>query len=114
MGSPSGGGSILRQSRGRTERRAQDVCHRVIPAISCRELEGELILFNSLTGKVHHLNMTASLIFCLCDGAHSEKSILRELQTFFRDEDAKKLEADLSHTLSYLKRHNVICSDASS
>ena len=86
--------------------------HRANSAISCRELDGELILLNSLSGKVHHLNTTASLIFCLCDGAHSEKSILREIQTFFRDEDAEKLKADLFHTLGYLKQHDVICSDA--
>jgi hypothetical protein len=84
------------------------VIHRASPTISCRQIEKELILLDSSNGKVFHLNTTASLIFCLCDGTNGEEAILRELQRTFQNEDAGNLRHDLFRTLKYLKQENVI------
>jgi len=84
------------------------VIHRASPTISCRQIEKELILLDSSSGKVFHLNTTASLIFCLCDGTNSEEAILRELQRTFQDQDAENLRRDLFLTLEYLQQEDVI------
>lgn len=76
--------------------------------ISCRELERDLILLDSSSGKVYHLDSTDSVIFCLCDGDHDEDEILRELQALFQDEDPGKLKAHVSQTLDFLRREQVL------
>jgi PqqD family protein of HPr-rel-A system len=35
------------------------------------ELDGEAVVYDELTGNLHHLNETAALIFSLCDGTSS-------------------------------------------
>jgi hypothetical protein len=98
---------------GKDRERFRDMAFRASSSISCRELENDLILLDSSSGKFYHLNRTASVIFFLCDGAHDEEAILRELQGLFAGEDPGKLKAHMSETLEFLRQENVIVPDGS-
>ncbi len=53
-------------------RRRQDV--------SCRELEGEIVILDRAAKKVHQLNASASFIWKRCNGARTAGDVARDLE----------------------------------
>lgn len=47
------------------------------------ETEDGLVVFQPVTRRVHHLNVTAALVFELCTGDNSEEQIVALLQQAF-------------------------------
>lgn len=44
-------------------------------SLEVNEAEDGLVVYDSTSGMVHHLNATASVIFDLCDGTHDAEAI---------------------------------------
>jgi hypothetical protein len=63
-------------------------------AILDRVLDGETVLFNLSTNKLHSLNETASYIWQQCDGTNSVSSLVVLLKRSFAVK-AEQAEADL-------------------
>ena len=49
------------------------------PDLVTRTVDGELIILDRSTETVHHLNHTATYIWCACDGTHSADDIAASL-----------------------------------
>lgn len=47
------------------------------------EVDDGLVVFEPTTRRVHHLNVTATLVFELCTGENDEESIVRVVQAAF-------------------------------
>jgi len=59
--------------------------------VVCRELDGEVILFDPLTNVTHRLNQTASLVYLSCNGLTSADEIVASYQDTFQ------VPANISH-----------------
>jgi PqqD family protein of HPr-rel-A system len=47
------------------------------------ELDGEAVIYDSVSGELHHLNRTATLVFAMCDGSSSVKELSAEIASAF-------------------------------
>jgi len=54
------------------------------PNLDTTEVDDGLVVFEPVTRRVHHLNVTATLVFELCTGANDIDAIARLVQTAFR------------------------------
>ena len=54
-----------------------------IPNLEAHEAEDGLIVFNSTTDKVHHLNPTAGVLFELCSAPSSAAALAEELGALY-------------------------------
>jgi PqqD family protein of HPr-rel-A system len=43
------------------------------------EIEGEAVIYDARSGRLHHLNPTAAVIFQLCDGSGTIKELAAEI-----------------------------------
>lgn len=79
--------------------------------IFCRDLDGELILFDPLTNVTHRLNPTASFVFSCCDGETNLDQIIRDYQdTFSLDPEISR--RDVEHVINSLNRLALLDSQA--
>lgn len=67
--------------------------------IDMRKLGNECLLYEQETGKVHHMNSTATFIWEKCDGCSTKEELLAELKRGFNNTDPDCLENDLNSTL---------------
>jgi hypothetical protein len=78
------------------------------PSVLLRELDDETVLFDETSGTTFHLNTTASMIWCLCDGEHSEQRIADELLAVFPDADPERIRAEVRSTLDRFSADNLL------
>lgn len=71
------------------------------------ELDGELLLFHPGQTTLIACNLTASLIWQLCDGQRTTAEIAALLQTAFPDA-AETIPTDLATLLQQFKQHGVL------
>jgi PqqD family protein of HPr-rel-A system len=43
------------------------------------ELDGEAVIYDETSGKLHHLNPSATIVFSLCDGSGTVKDLAAEI-----------------------------------
>ncbi len=55
--------------------------------LATHETEDGLIVFNSDTDRVHHLNFTASVLFELCQDTHSAAELTRMMAELYAPEE---------------------------
>jgi len=65
------------------EVRAGTVCPRARPAVTQTDIDDEIILYNPADGATHALNLTAALVWELCDGAYTLDGIAAEVASDF-------------------------------
>ncbi len=63
------------------------------------EVEDSLIVLDGQNGQVHKLNLTAAMIFELCDGSNSAHAICVEIASTFGVEPSN-VEQDVEATLA--------------
>ena len=56
------------------------------------EADDGLVVFEPTTRKVHHLNVTATLVFELCTGDNDEQAIIEVVRTAFQMDTAPVAE----------------------
>ena len=78
-----------------------------IPSIKEREIDGDLLLHNTETGSVHHLNSVASLIWTLCDGSRDAGTITAEVADRYR-KTSSDIAADVAEVLQELSRMGLV------
>jgi hypothetical protein len=54
-----------------------------VSGLDITETDDGLVVFQPVTRRVHHLNVTAALIFELCTGANSDEQIVALLRQAF-------------------------------
>jgi PqqD family protein of HPr-rel-A system len=75
--------------------------------LTCRELNGELIVLDSPEGFVHHLNPSGALIWSLLDGCASIQEIAACLAEEF-ELDAKDIDQDVKRFIDDLERMGLL------
>jgi len=65
------------------EVRAGTVCPRAHPEVTQTDIDDEIILYNPADGATHALNLTAALVWELCDGAYTLDGIAAEVASDF-------------------------------
>ena len=68
------------------------------PDVVVREIEGETLVLDSLSGKVHQFNTAAGFIWACCDGTSSIVDITRRLAAQHSSQ-AVTLELDVANTI---------------
>ena len=75
------------------------------------EIDGEVVLFDPKRNRVHNLNLTASVIWELCDGTRTVEELAEDMACLFEVEvavvhsDVKRTVTDFSR--SHLLRHGL-------
>ena len=69
------------------------------PRITCREIDGETMLYDPSSESIHVLNPAAAVIWQLCDGEHNVEAIVAALGRTFAGTEAADLRADVAETL---------------
>ena len=65
-------------------------------------LQGELMLFDPATSKFYVLNRTMTFVWRRCDGEHTVKGMLDEMDVEFAGVEKAAAEADLQRALEEL------------
>lgn len=78
------------------------------PSLQVREVDGEVVVYDTASKKIHVLNASAGLVLRLCDGAHSVPTIATRLggtdsQTLAR------ASADVERILRQFETLGLIC-----
>jgi hypothetical protein len=55
------------------------------PDLVTREIDGELVILDRVSGKIHQLNATASRVWSECDGSQSPLQIAGRVAETFED-----------------------------
>lgn len=74
-----------------------------------RTVEGEMVVVDPESEKIHQLNETASFIWQRCDGDHDRQQIAEELATAF-EVDAETAEQDVAQALEKLEEIGLLVS----
>lgn len=73
-----------------------------LPGLLSRTVDDEVVILDRQTGQVHRLNVTASCIWDLCDGANTPAQIADQLAARFSGTTDQVLE-DVLTTISRLR-----------
>jgi len=63
-----------------------------VDGLEPHEVDDGLVVYHAATGRVHYLNPTASLVFELCSGEHSEDEIAHLVGAAWGLEEAPRAE----------------------
>lgn len=74
-------------------------------------VEEEVMLHDSATKQVYVLNPTASLIWSLCDGAHTLDQMVTAISTQFDKTASVDIQQDVQQTVASFKKHNLLVSN---
>jgi len=75
---------------------------RRLDSVMVREVDGELLLLDTNSNRIHQLNRTASFIWQRCDNVASEAELAAELALEFDVEEVQALN-DVTKTLHTLR-----------
>jgi PqqD family protein of HPr-rel-A system len=56
---------------------------RIREGLTIVELDGETVVYDEETTELHHLNRTATIVFCLCDGSATMAEMAADLSAVF-------------------------------
>jgi hypothetical protein len=73
-----------------------------LPGLLSRTVDDEVVILDRQTGQVHRLNVTASFIWDLCDGANTPDQIADELAAAFSATTDQMIE-DVRTTIAHLR-----------
>ena len=76
--------------------------------IIAKELESELMLYETEKDSVHLLNPTARRVYELCKEGRNPTEIEQEMQRNFQVDDSQDLRADLMRCLEELRSKQLI------
>jgi len=74
-----------------------------------RTVDGEMVVMDQASEKIHQLNQTASFICQRCDGDHDRQQIAEELATAF-GVDAETAQKDVAKALKQLEEIGLLVS----
>lgn len=74
-----------------------------------RTVEGEMVVVDPESEKIHQLNETASFIWQRCDGNHDRQQIVDDLATAF-EVDAETAAQDVANVLGKLEEIGLLVS----
>ena len=80
------------------------------PGLVWRMVDDEVVILNRQTEQVHRLNVTASHIWDLCDGANTTDEIAARLAGKF-DRTAAQVIGDVHSTIAQLRELGLIASE---
>lgn len=80
------------------------------PGLVWRTVDDEVVILNRQTEQVHRLNVTASYIWELCDGANTPDQIAARLAEGF-DRTADQVIGDVHLTLGQLRELGLLASE---
>ena len=72
-----------------------------------KEIDGEFLLHDPLTGSVHHLNAVAGLVWRLCDGVRSSETIAAEVGAAYR-KSPSEIAVDIEDVLRNFSEKGLI------
>ena len=75
--------------------------------LMCREIEGEVVIYNSETDSIHALNSTAVIIWELCDGKHDLSEIMKRITDRFEVEE-RTVWKDVCKVISELEELKLV------
>ncbi len=75
--------------------------------LTCRDLDGELVVLDAATGYIHQMNPTGALIWKLLDGGTSIESIETRLSDEF-DLDAEEARRDVLGFVEQLRHAGLL------
>ena len=80
-------------------------------SVMVREVEGELLLLDTSSNRIHQLNRTASFIYQRCEDVDSPHELAAELAIEFDVEEGQALNdvTETLHTLRALELVNEVC-----
>jgi len=76
------------------------------PELDITEVDDGLVVFEPVARKVHHLNVTATLVFELCTGENDEATIVDIVKTAFGLQDAPA--AEVTQVLASLRTEGLL------
>ena len=81
-----------------------------VPTVHAVEVDGELVLYDSATGRAAHLDAKASLIWQVLDGTVTVDELVGDLSDVF-DADPRVVQSDLEAMLAELHELGYLISD---
>lgn len=75
--------------------------------LTCRDLDGELVVLDAATGYIHQMNPTGALIWKMLDGGTSIESIETRLSDEF-DLDAEEARRDVLGFVEQLRHAGLL------
>jgi PqqD family protein of HPr-rel-A system len=71
------------------------------------ELDGEAVIYDPVSGDLHHLNPTATVVFSLCDGSASIRELAVEIAEVF-GQPTDEIEAQVRRLLRGLRKQGLL------
>jgi PqqD family protein of HPr-rel-A system len=71
------------------------------------ELDGEAVIYDEASGKLHHLNPSATIVFSLCDGSGTVKDLAAEISAAF-DLQASEVEQQIRSVLKEFRAEGLL------
>jgi PqqD family protein of HPr-rel-A system len=71
------------------------------------ELDGESVVYDEISGDLHHLNATATIVFSLCDGTASARDLSSEIAEAFA-QPVSEIEPQVRRLLRDLRRQDLL------
>ena len=78
------------------------------PDVEEEIVDGEFLLYQPETGKVHNLNPTASFVWNLCDGKHPVGDMAEAVDENCDSENPEKIEEDLCQLIKDMKKEDLL------
>ena len=88
-------------------RRIVSIAIRRDESVMVREIDGEILMLDTLSNQIHHLNRTASFIWRMCDLGNVPETIASALAAEFAVDEQTALK-DVVETLSKLRSLNLL------
>jgi len=79
-------------------------------SVMVREIDGEILVLDTLSNQVHQLNRTASFIWRMCDEGVMPEAIASALAAEFAVDEETALK-DVAKTISRLRSLNLLAND---
>jgi PqqD family protein of HPr-rel-A system len=71
------------------------------------ELDGEAVIYDEVSGNLHHLNPGATIVFSLCDGTATIKELSEEISVVFELERSE-VERQIRSVLREFRRQDLL------
>ncbi len=72
------------------------------------QVEGETMLHDPAVQKVYVLNLTAALIWSLCDGDHTLEQMVDAVKTQFSQTTEADISQDVDQTLAWFSEYDLL------
>ena len=76
--------------------------------LNVKNMEDDLVIYDSGKDQLHVLNQTARMIWNLCDGNHYVIEIAENMQRLSPSENPDRIQADVNETIELLQEKGLI------